>query len=621
MAHESFEDEHTAELMNRLYINIKVDREERPDVDSIYMSALAMMGQQGGWPLTVFLTPEGTPYWGGTYFPPFSKYGHPGFCDVLNAISDLYQKQRDKVEANGIAILDGLSQQARLPNMPTATSQTLQGINAAAEEALFMIDYKNGGTKGAPKFPQPAFQEYLWRAFLRTNNKKFFDAVTRSITHMCQGGIYDHLGGGFARYSTDTIWLVPHFEKMLYDNAQLIFLMTLVWQKTHTPLFELRIQESICWAISELQTAEGGFAGSLDADSKDKHGSSQEGAFYVWDESEVADALGNNAGLFNEVYDVSSDGNWGGKTILNRLKSIHLADKKTEDELLTCRNILLKARNNRPRPGLDNKILADWNGLMIAALCYAGTVFEKSEWINAAKRAFGFIQNNMVDGPRLKHAYCSGSVKNADVLDDYAGMIKGALFLFLAVGEQKYLAQAVAWAKTADEYFWDSGGAGYFDSPNDATDLIAPSRTVFDNATPSGNGVMSENLARLYYLTGNPAYREKAYLLINAFLSKTPGQDANMPSIIAGFEILDAGIQVIVIAEKNRGHALVRSALSAGNPNLILLRLLPETALPASHPGFDKSQVNNQPTAYVCRGQSCGLPHTDPVELFKALCY
>ncbi len=626
MAHESFEDEETAALMNELYINIKVDREERPDVDSIYMTALAMMGQQGGWPLTMFLTPEGKPYWGGTYFPPTSRYGHPGFSDVLNAVSSLYHDQREKVETNIAAILGGLNQQADLSLESQSSDsglQSLEEINHAAEQSLSLVDFQHGGMSGAPKFPQPSFQEMLWRAYLRSGNQHFLEAVTVSLTHMCQGGIYDHLGGGFARYSTDENWLAPHFEKMLYDNAQLIHLMTLVWQKTKAPLFKIRIEESINWALRELRLGEGGFAGTLDADSPDSNGHSKEGAFYVWDEAEIDQILGADSQLFKETYDITSAGNWEHTNIPNRLYTLELLDKETETKLKTCRDTLWQIRENRKRPGLDDKILADWNGLMIAALSYAGSIFDKPDWIAAAESALQFIQSNMTNGTRLKHSHCAGEAKDVDMLDDYACMIKGALQLYQTTGNQEYFDQAIQWAQTCDQYFWDQNGAGYFHSPSDAKDLIARTRTAFDNATPSGNGVMAENLARLFYLTGDIEYRYKADQLITAFTAKSPNQCANMPSLLAGFETLATGLQVVIIASQEAtgksGDDLIKTALSIGNSNLILTRLSPTTELSQSHPAFGKSQVDGQPTAYVCHGQTCGLPQTESDGLLKEL--
>jgi uncharacterized protein len=619
MAHESFEDETTAALMNDLYINIKVDREERPDVDQIYMSALAMMGQQGGWPLTMFLTPEGKPYWGGTYFPPMSRYGQPGFTDILQAVSGLFHEQRDKVDANIEAILGSLASQAHLSADSGAGLQSIQQIDAAAAQALTMIDFQNGGMTGAPKFPQPAFLEMLWRAYLRTGDGRMREAVTISLTHMCQGGLYDHLGGGFARYSTDAIWLAPHFEKMLYDNAQLIHLMTLAWQKTQDPLLAIRIQETIEWSLKELLLEVGAFAGTLDADSPDAEGVSREGAFYVWPAAEIDQLLGEDAELFKNYYDVSEHGNWEQTNILNRLSNLGLADNDTENKLTACREILFEARSARERPGLDDKILADWNGLMIAALSFAGRIFGKADWLEAAENAFEFILKEMTNGPRLKHSYCAGEAKPVDMLDDYAGMIKAALGLYQATGKPVYLEHAQQWTETAASHFWDNDGAGYYLSPDDADDLITRTRTAFDNATPSGNGLMAENLARLFYLTGDDTCRLKVDQIVSGFTAQTPGQEANMPSLMAGFETLATGLQVVIIAAAGEGAELVEAAIAVGDPNLILTHLLPDAELAAGHPATGKTQLDGQPTAYVCRAQTCGLPLTDPAGLKKEL--
>jgi uncharacterized protein YyaL (SSP411 family) len=619
MARESFEDPATACLMNELYVNIKVDREERPDIDNIYMTALAMMGQPTGWPLTIFLDPEARPFWGGTYFPPASQYGHPGFPDVLRTISNLFHNQRKKVNENIIVILDGLNHQASLNTSETSNTQTIPKLNYAAEQSLSLVDYKNGGLIGAPKFPQPSFQEFLWRAYLRTDNENFSNAVIISLTHMCQGGIYDHLGGGFSRYSTDALWLTPHFEKMLYDNAQLILLLTLVWQKTKSPLFKQRIEDSIKWVLRELTLDGGGFAGTLDADSFDKNGVSREGAFYVWSENEIRTVLGDKFDLFKKTYDVSKEGNWNHTNILNRLLDLKLNDDAQESTLKLCCRALFLVRESRTRPTLDGKVLSDWNGLMICALSYASTVFEEPSWLAAAETAFNFITQTMTHGDRLKHSYCSGTTKTNEVLDDYACMIKGAIFLFQASGNSSYLKQAIRWTDTAETYFLDPDGSGYYNSPSDALDLIVRTRTVFDNAMPSGNGVMAENLARLYYFTGDPKYQNQANILINAAITKTPDQDANMASLMAGFEILTKGMQVIIISKFSETTNLFRAVLSIGDPNLIVMRLSPNSILSSTHPAFNKTQIDEKPTAYVCHGQTCGHPHTEVKELLKDL--
>ncbi|HEX9490861.1 MAG TPA: thioredoxin domain-containing protein [Stellaceae bacterium] len=451
MAHESFENRDVAALMNDLFVNIKVDREERPDLDTIYQYALALLGEQGGWPLTMFLTPAGEPFWGGTYFPPEARWGRPGFPDVLRAISNAYQSDRDKVVNNAAALKQGL---ARLSAPQGGTGLSIDATDRIAERLVREVDPVNGGIGDAPKFPQPGVFELLWRAFRRTRQEPFRHAVELTLAHLSQGGIYDHVGGGYSRYAVDARWLVPHFEKMLYDNAQLVDLLTLVWQETGNGLYAMRVAETVDWITREMLTPEGGFSSSLDADSEH-----EEGKFYVWSEAEIDTLLGERAVRFKAFYDVSGGGNWEGHTILNRLRHLELADPATEAELAACRAILFHAREERVHPGLDDKVLADWNGLVITALANAATVFERPDWLDYAIDAFAFIAEQMSDGEgRLFHASRAGKKRHAAVLDDYANMSRAALALCEATGDAHYLARAEAWVAIADRHYWDAAG-------------------------------------------------------------------------------------------------------------------------------------------------------------------
>ena len=364
MAHECFEDPAIAALMNTLFVSIKVDREERPDLDAIYQHALALLGEQGGWPLTMFLTPRGEPFWGGTYFPPSARWGRPGFPEVLRALHNAYTTEPEKIAQNVGALRDALQ---RLAAPQGGDGVSLALTDRLAQRLLREVDPINGGIGDAPKFPQVGLFELLWRAWKRTREPPLRAAVERTLEHISQGGIYDHVGGGYARYATDARWLVPHFEKMLYDNAQLIDLLTLVWQDDTNGLYAMRVAETIDWAAREMLTAEGAFASSLDADSEH-----EEGKFYVWSEAEIDRLLGERAQRFKPLYDVTAAGNWEGHTILNRLHHLALADPATEAELAACRAILFHAREERVHPGLDDKVLADWNGLMIAAVEFSG---------------------------------------------------------------------------------------------------------------------------------------------------------------------------------------------------------------------------------------------------------
>ena len=455
MAHESFEDDAIAAEMNARFINIKVDREERPDIDNIYQTALQLLGEQGGWPLTMFLTPAGDPFWGGTYFPPTPRYGRPGFNQVLTSISTTYASAPDQVDGNVGAIKEAL-QNALAPK--GGGGMALQTLDQIAATAVRMVDPYSGGTQGAPKFPQPMFFRFLWAAHLRSTSAIFADAVTISLDNMCQGGIYDHLGGGFARYSTDDRWLAPHFEKMLYDNALLIELMSDVWLKTKSPLYAQRTAETIDWLIREMKNGKGGadgfaFAGALDADSE-----GEEGKFYVWSADEIADVLGDAAAAFSQTYDVTPGGNWEGKAILNRLRTMEW-DAEQEAVMAPLREKLMARRDSRIRPGRDDKVLADWNGLMIAALVRAGVVFEKPAWIVLAGDVFAWVKTHMTaeDG-RLRHSFCAGQLQHPAVLDDYANMARAALCLYEATGDHTYIDTARLWVTCADTHYFDDEG-------------------------------------------------------------------------------------------------------------------------------------------------------------------
>ena len=618
MAHESFEDPETAALMNALFVNIKVDREERPDLDMIYQSALALLGQQGGWPLTMFLTPETEPFWGGTYFPPTAHYGRPGFREVLQGIAEIYRSEPEKVTQNVSALRDALQTLARPQG---AQEISLDVTTRIAERFLQEVDRTHGGIGNAPKFPQCSILELLWRAWKRTGDSRFSDAVTVTLTHMSQGGIYDHLGGGFARYSVDASWLVPHFEKMLYDNAELIDLLTLVWQETRDPLYEARIRETVGWVLREMRAAPGsagrrGFASSLDADSE-----GEEGRFYVWTDAEIDRLLGPDAPVFKAAYDVRPGGNWEGKTILNRSAHPLLGDTDAEARLAACRATLLDARSGRVRPGWDDKVLADWNGLMIAALANTAAAFGEPDWLEAAAEAFAFVRDDMTVTDRLRHSWRAGQPKHPASLDDYANLCRAALALQAATGDDAYLDQSRAWVETLDAHYWDESGGGYFFTADDTTDLLLRTKTASDAAVPSGNGTMVGVLARLYYLTGEAAYRARADATIAAFAGEIGRNFFPLATLLNSNELLQAALQIVVIGPHDAGETrdLLDVVHRRSLPNRVLAVLEAGEALPAAHPAAGKSPVNGRATAYVCRGTTCSLPITEPSQLSQAL--
>jgi len=618
MAHESFEDHDIAALMNRLFVNIKIDREERPDLDAIYQQALALLGQQGGWPLTMFLMPDGRPFWGGTYFPKEARYGRPGFGDVLNFVSEIFHKEPQKVMTNVTAIGEAM-QKLSTPKSGGEVSSAL--LDQIAQRLLQEVDVEKGGIGSAPKFPQPAIFTLLWRAYKRSGRAEYRDAVTVTLTHMAQGGIYDHLGGGLARYSTDADWLVPHFEKMLYDNAEFISLLTLVWQETKNPLFEARIRETIDWVEAEMltgpdQKTNRAFAASLDADSE-----GEEGRFYVWNENQIDAALGEDADFFKAHYDVSRGGNWEGLTILNRAQKPALLDEAGEERLLRARQALLSTRAERVRPGWDDKVLADWNGLMIAALVEAGLVFDEPHWIDLARDAFAFIRRHMFKDGRLFHAWREGKLAHPATLDDHANLARAALALYEATAKMQYLDAARELAEILDVHFWDQANGGYFMTADDTKDMVVRPKSAADNAVPNGNGVMVGVLARLFLLTGEPQFEGRARALVTAFSGEVERNFFPLSTYLNNAAFLANALEVVIIGAHDAPDtiAMVEAVMRHSLPDRLLQVVPPDAALPETHPAFGKTQQNGKATAYLCRNRSCGLPISEATALDAAL--
>jgi uncharacterized protein YyaL (SSP411 family) len=604
MAHESFEDEATARLMNELFVNIKVDREERPDIDQIYMNALHLLGEQGGWPLTMFLTPAGEPVWGGTYFPKDSKFGRPAFKDVLREVARLFREEPGKIEQNRGALLARLADKARPADKVTIG---LRELNAAAAQVGNMFDHVNGGLRGAPKFPQPSMLEFLWRAGIRTGDKRFFETVEHSLERMCQGGIYDHLGGGFSRYSVDERWLVPHFEKMLYDNAQLVELLALAHQRSGKPLFAERAHETVDWLKREMTTPEGAFAASLDADSE-----GEEGKFYVWSKNEIIELIGPEAGeYFARYYDVTDDGNFDGHNILNRLNP---PAHGTADEmrLAALRKILLNARAGRVRPGLDDKVLADWNGLMIAALVNAGIIVDRG-WIGLARRAFDFIARNMTNSDRLGHSWRGGKLSFPGLASDYAAMIRAALSLFEATGEHCYLECALTWQRALDAHYADLDTGGYYLSADDTDDLLLRPHSTVDDATPNPNAVAAQNLVRLAVLAGDDAWRPKADRLIENILSAA---ERNLFGHVALLNALDLRLRAAeIVCTGPNAESFAHAALKLPYLDRIVLRASTAANLPAMHPVQEKLRDAPSSAVFICVGVTCSLPVSEASQI------
>ncbi len=608
MAHESFEDPDTAALMNRYFVPIKVDREERPDIDHLYMNALHALGEQGGWPLTMFAAPDGSPFWGGTYFPPEPRWGRPSFRQVLAGIAKAWDDGDELVTHNTAALRRALDAMAEArPGTGIAPAD----LDRAAATLLRLTDPDQGGLRGAPKFPNPAIFRFLWQNDFRAGATEAHAALHLLLQRMSQGGIYDHLGGGYARYATDAIWLVPHFEKMLYDNAQLLELLAFAQADAPDALYAARAAETVGWLDRDM-TAEGAFAASEDADSE-----GEEGRFYVWTEAEIDALLGGDAPAFKQAYDVTPGGNWEGHTILRRVTPPGSAEQ--EAAMARARDVLFAARAKRIRPGRDDKVLADWNGLAIAGLARAAAVFGQPAWLARAAGAFDAVMTHLgsPDG-RVRHAWRLGRVTAAGMLDDHAAMARAALALHEATGDSARLAQAIALAEATVAHFADPAG-GYHITADDADDVpLMRGRNAGDNATPAGNGLIAEVFARLYHLTGDAVWRARAEGVFTAF-SGQPDQFAGMPTLLAAADLLEEAASVVIVGGAERAAALAGVALSAPDPAIVVLRVADASSLPAAHPAHGKSPGAAGAAAFVCRRSVCSLPVADPAALAAML--
>ncbi len=611
MAHESFEDPDVANVMNDLFINIKVDREERPDIDQIYQTSLSLLGEQGGWPLTMFLTSKGEPFWGGTYFPKDSSYGRPGFINVLDSVAGIFKNEPEKVSKNRDILKSALKKQNETPegDRPKLTLEVLDRIaDRYAQEA----DPEHGGIGSAPKFPQTYVLENLWRSYCRTGKEPLAEIVVKALTAMSQGGLYDHLGGGYARYSTDAAWLAPHFEKMLYDNALILDLLLLVHSENKNELFEERIYQTIGWLMREMIAENGAFSATIDADSE-----GVEGKFYTWDQKEINSLLGSDAAQYSEIFGIEPDGNWEHTNILNRLHYQTRLDDNLEALLKQSSEKLLEAREKRIRPGLDDKVLTDWNGLMIATFVKAGQYFNEPDWIQQAENAFSAITATaMTDDNRLYHSYRLGKPLHAGTLDDYANMSRAALLLFETTGRNFYLEQAESWVSVINTHFWDIEG-GYFYTADDAEALIVRVKNAFDNAVPSGNATMLEVLARLHYLKGDREPFEKATDIVRTFSAELGRNFFPLATFLNNFETLIEGKQIIIVGkrEENQVQDLISVLNEFSLPTKVIHIIEDTTQLPHDHPANGKNRLEDKATVYVCTGPVCSTPANTPQAL------
>jgi uncharacterized protein YyaL (SSP411 family) len=637
MEHESFENEDIAKLMNELFVCVKVDREERPDVDEIYMSAIHMMGQQGGWPLNVFLTPDGKPFFGGTYFPPETRYGRIGWPELLKSVAEIWKTRREDVGAQAGELTQALQQMSLYESVSALPEAEL--FQRASDQTLARYDSTYGGFGGAPKFPPHETLEFLLRRHARSGNRRERDVVDHTLKAMARGGIYDQLGGGFHRYSVDEKWLVPHFEKMLYDNAQLARIYVGAYQLTRDPEHARIAREVLDYVLREMTGPKGGFYSATDADSEGR-----EGKFFVWTKAEIESLLGEDAVLFNRAYGVTEEGNFEdphhppapGEKGMNVLHLVYTADEVAKQEkiapeeaakrLASARRTLLAARAKRVPPGLDDKVLVSWNGLMIGALAYAGRVLDEPRYVDAAERAADFILKEMRtrDG-RLLRTWREGQAKIPAFLEDYAFLADALLDLYEATFELHRLQEAKELASEMNRLFGDEERGGWYHTPADATDLVARVKTPTDAATPSANAVAVQVMIRLGALTGDSPATERAERTLRVFhdaMDRYPG--ATM-GLLIGLDLLlheDGEIAIVGDPKKKTTQELLKTVNAAFIPGMMLALRHPsagpeeENLIPLLK---GKTLVGGAEAAYVCENYSCKAPVTTPADLEKAL--
>ena len=619
MAHESFEDEETARVMNELFVNIKVDREERPDLDSIYMQATQAMTGHGGWPMTVFLTPDTLPFYTGTYFPPEDRHGMPSFRRVLQGVAEAYRSRRSGVEETAAKMRE-LYANTTLPG--TATGQlTAQTLDRAYRTIAQRYDARNGGFEGAPKFPQAMTLDFLLRYWRRTATDYALEMVGTSFRKMARGGIYDHLGGGFHRYAVDAIWLVPHFEKMLYDNALLARLGTHLWQATRDPEVRRVTEETIDWVAREMTAPSGGFYSSLDADSE-----GHEGTFYVWTREELDRALGDDGALAAAHWGVNGEPNFEGKYILYAPHEIGVVAARagvTADDVAesvaNARAVLLARRARRERPGRDEKILAGWNGLMLRGVAEAARAFSRDHYRTLAIANGEFLLREMVRDGRVMRSHMAGVTRIPGFLEDHAAVALGFLDLYALTFDARWLAAARRIADAVDEWFWDESANAYFDTARDHETLLTRPRDVTDNAVPAGTSLAVDLQLRLAELLGDAARRERAIRVLASLSEPIARYASAFGHLLGAADMAVHGAVEVALAgdpASDDFRALADAVGAEYVPSLVIAGGAPRADGPVDVALLaDKDARESRATAYVCRQYLCEEPTTDPSAL------
>ena len=624
MAHESFEDSTLADYLNEHFVSIKVDREERPDIDSIYMDAVVAISGRGGWPMTVFLAPDGRPFYGGTYYPPTDRYGMPGFGRVLASVVDAYHNRSGDI-ARATEQLTGHIQRAA--HVPPAVGPVDPGTLDAALESLGAgFDPTNGGFGAAPKFPQAGVLEFALRMVARTGSPVAASALRTTLARMAAGGIHDQLGGGFHRYSVDAEWLVPHFEKMLYDNALLSRIYLLAYQATGVEEYRDVATRAIDYVLRDLASPAGGFCAAEDADSE-----GEEGRYYVWSLDEVLAICGEDIGpVAARHFGVTAAGNFEGANILHVASPVGQLARdlgETPDSVAAtveqARARLLTARARRVRPARDTKVLADWNGLMLRSLADAARILRRDDYLEAALTTGYIIERELIDGGRVFHRPARVGVPRYGFLDDQAACAWGFLGLYEATLDPRWLRRTADLAETMLRHFWVDAETRFYDTSDNHEPLIARPHGLSDNATPAGAGLACAVLVHLSRLLGRPQYADIARRVLTSNEDAAVRYPTAFASTLLAMDLLATDCDEVVLVgrpDDPRTAALAAEAGAAYRPYQLVVRYDPDS--PDNHISplvTGRTQVAGQPTAYVCRGTTCGLPATDPEALRRQL--
>lgn len=633
MAHESFEDEEVASMMNETFVNIKVDREERPDIDNTYMLVCQMLTGSGGWPLNVFLTPEKKPFYAATYIPRQGRHGRPGMRELIPWISELWKNERDKITASTNEIVNAFQKST---SFESGTELTDDILHKAYQQYSQLYDEKHGGFGTSPKFPSPHNLMFLLRYAKNNPDSNALPMVAKTLTKMRLGGVFDHVGLGFHRYSTDREWLLPHFEKMLYDQAMLMMTYTEAWQMTKKELFKQTADEIAAYVLRKMQDADGGFYSAEDADSE-----GEEGKFYVWTVSEVRDVLsGAEAELAIDVFNLTEEGNYAdeatgqrtarniphlSKSIVELAEERDMSEEQMTERIESIRTTLLDARQKRVHPLLDDKILTDWNGLMIAALVKAGRTFQNETYIEQAKSCWSFLSSHMrnKDGT-LMHRYRNGNIAIDAHADDYSFLIWGLIELYETTFEAQLLQQAVTLQQQFIDLFWDAENGGFYFTSESAEELLGRKKEVYDGAMPSGNSVALMNLLRLGRLTGNVHWEEMADQAQKLFGKDIRNAPTGFGFALQSVDFALSGSREIIIcgykdAEDTRN--MLNPLQDLFLPHTVTLVYEPDDPVIAEVAPFlsDYSMQGGNATAYVCKNYRCERPTTDPGQMLELI--